>query len=231
MKRAFTIIYVLILVLFIGGMVLIGCQEKEGTLYMDKETEKTEDQHTRHSPAQSAGNAAERPGVKYYEDAEAARLGYMKATFAAGCFWGVEEMFRKIPGVVSTCVGYTGGRLENPTYKQVCSDRTGHAEAVQVVYDPAKVKYEQLLDIFWHGHNPTTRNRQGPDVGSQYRSGIFYHSLGQKEKAEESKAALAASGAYSREIVTEIVPAEPFYVAEDYHQQYLEKRGQSSCHF
>ncbi len=152
------------------------------------------------------------------------------ATFAAGCFWGVEETFREIKGVKATAVGYTGGHLEKPTYQDVCTDRTGHAEAVEVEYDPKEVSYDQLLKVFWENHDPTTVNRQGPDVGTQYRSAIFYHTPEQKAAAEASKAELAKSGKYHREIATEIVPASTFWKAEDYHQQYLEKRGMSSCH-
>ena len=153
-----------------------------------------------------------------------------KATFAAGCFWGVEATFQQVPGVISTRVGYTGGNLSNPTYKDVCTDRTGHAEAVEVEYDPAKVSYDQLLEIFWDNHDPTQLNRQGPDFGTQYRSAIFYHSREQERAAQASKLALEKSGRYSRPIVTEIVPATTFYQAEDYHQQYLGKRGLASCH-
>ena len=152
------------------------------------------------------------------------------ATFAAGCLWGVEENFRQIPGVKATTVGYTGGHSNNPTYADVCTDTTGHAEAVQVEFDPDVVSYEQLLKVFWGNHDPTTVNRQGPDVGTQYRSAIFYHSPQQKAAAEASKKELAASGKFHREIATEIVPAGTFWKAEDYHQQYLEKRGMSSCH-
>lgn len=153
-----------------------------------------------------------------------------KATFAAGCFWGVEAAFRQIKGVASTTVGYTGGHLPNASYEDVCSGRTGHAEAVLVEYDPAVVSYEQLLDVFWQEHDPTTLNRQGPDIGSQYRSAIFYHSPQQQAAAEASKAKLDASRRYSRPIVTEIVAAGPFCRAEEYHQQYLEKRGLARCH-
>jgi len=153
-----------------------------------------------------------------------------KATFGAGCFWGVEAAFRQIKGVDSTAVGYMGGKLKDPTYEDVCTDRTGHAEVVQVEFDPAQVSYEDLLHVFWENHDPTTLNRQGPDVGTQYRSVIFFHTPEQKEKAEASKKALANSGAYRRPIVTQIVPAEEFWRAEDYHQQYLEKRGLASCH-
>ena len=153
-----------------------------------------------------------------------------KATFAAGCFWGVEATFRQIPGVSATRVGYTGGDYKNPTYKDVCNDRTGHAEAVEVEYDPAKVSYKDLLNVFWENHDPTQFNRQGPDFGTQYRSVIFYHSPEQEQAAQASKQALEESHHFSRPIVTQIVPAVTFYEAEDYHQQYLEKRGLASCH-
>jgi peptide-methionine (S)-S-oxide reductase len=154
----------------------------------------------------------------------------MKATFAAGCFWGVEETFRSTPGVAATRVGYIGGHKDNPTYKEVCTDRTGHAEAVEVEFDPEKVKYTDLLNVFWENHDPTTLNRQGPDTGSQYRSAIFYHSDEQKAEAEKSRDEMAKSGRFKRPIVTQIVPADTFYEAEDYHQQYLAKRGLSHCH-
>ena len=147
-----------------------------------------------------------------------------KATFAAGCFWGVESAFRKVPGVVSATVGYTGGSHENPTYEDVCTGRTGHAEAVQLEYDPSTVTYEELLDVFWNIHDPTTPNRQGPDVGSQYRSAIFSHDDEQEAAAIASKEKLDGSGRLPKPIVTEIAPASTFYRAEDYHQGYLEKR-------
>ena len=153
-----------------------------------------------------------------------------KATFAAGCFWGVEVTFRQLPGVTSTRVGYTGGNFANPTYKDVCTDGTGHAEAVEVEFDPAKISYEQLLDVFWENHDPTQVNRQGPDYGTQYRSAIFYHSPEQKAAAEASKSGLEKSGRFSKPIATQIVPKATFFEAEDYHQQYLEKRGLASCH-
>ena len=153
-----------------------------------------------------------------------------KATFGAGCFWGVEATFRQIPGVTATAVGYEGGTLENPTYEDVCTDRTGHAEVVQVEFDPAKVAYETLLETFWTNHDPTTPNRQGVDVGTQYRSVIFYHTPDQQQRAEASRDQMWASGRFKRPIVTQIVPAATFYRAEDYHQQYLEKRGLASCH-
>jgi peptide-methionine (S)-S-oxide reductase len=153
-----------------------------------------------------------------------------KATFGAGCFWGVEATFRRIPGVVETAVGYAGGQTENPTYKEVCTDRTGHAEVVEVEYDPSKVSYGQLLDVFWSSHDPTQVNRQGPDYGTQYRTVIFYHDDEQKAEAEASKQNLEASRRFARPIATQIVPAGPFYRAEEYHQRYLEKRGLENCH-
>jgi len=154
----------------------------------------------------------------------------VKATFAAGCFWVVEATFRQIPGVTATRVGYIGGKTENPTYKEVCTDRTGHAEAVEVDYDPGKVQYADLLKVFWENHDPTQLNRQGPDWGTQYRSAIFIHSPEQAAEAQTSKEALERAHRYSKPIATQIVPAETFYPAEDYHQQYLEKRGLASCH-
>lgn len=153
-----------------------------------------------------------------------------KATFGAGCFWGVEAVFRAIAGVVDASVGYTGGKTDHPTYEEVCSGRTGHAEAVLVTFDPTKVTYDELLEVFWANHDPTTPNRQGPDVGEQYRSAVFFHTPEQERKARELKAALDASGRFKRPIVTEITPAGPFHRAEEYHQRYLEKRGAASCH-
>src|SRR6266516_2594762 len=152
-----------------------------------------------------------------------------KAAFGMGCFWGSEATFRQVPGVVNATVGYMGGTLKNPAYRDVCTGTTGHAEVVQVEYDPSKVSYEDLLRVFWDNHDPTTLNRQGPDVGSQYRSVIFFHTPEQQAAAEASKEKLASSGRYRRPIVTQIVPASTFYRAEDYHQQYLEKRGLSTC--
>jgi len=153
------------------------------------------------------------------------------ATFAAGCFWGVEAKFRMIPGVEDAIVGYSGGKTDNPSYKEVCTDKTGHAEVVRVTFDPKKVSYETLVEAFWHMHDPTQMNRQGPDVGTQYRTAIFYHSPEQKAAAEKSKAALNASRKFSKPIATEITTAGPFWKAEEYHQRYLEKRGAASCHF
>jgi peptide-methionine (S)-S-oxide reductase len=153
-----------------------------------------------------------------------------KATFGAGCFWGVEVAFRQVEGVLDAAVGYEGGRTENPTYRDVCTDSTGHAEVVEVTFDPAKVPYDRLLEVFWENHDPTTPNRQGPDVGTQYRSVIFFHTPEQEKAAIASKAKQEASGRFRRPIVTEIVPASSFYRAEEYHQRYLEKKGLATCH-
>ena len=150
-----------------------------------------------------------------------------KATFAAGCFWGVEAAFRSIPGVVSTRVGYTGGHVENPTYKQVCTDRTGHAEAVEVTFDPGQVSYEELLEAFWKNHDPTQLNRQGPDFGTQYRSAIFFHDDVQEKAARASLE--RAQDRFRKPIMTEITAASTFYEAEEYHQRYLEKQGLATC--
>lgn len=154
-----------------------------------------------------------------------------QATFAAGCFWGVEAVFRAVDGVIDTAVGYTGGDFDNPTYEDVCSDKTGHAEAVLVTFDPDRVSYEQLLDVFWECHDPTTENRQGPDVGTQYRSAIFYHDDAQRAAAAASKDRLEQSGVYHRPIVTEIAPAATFHRAEEYHQRYFQKHPTAAaCH-
>ncbi|MBV8553668.1 MAG: peptide-methionine (S)-S-oxide reductase MsrA [Acidobacteriaceae bacterium] len=153
-----------------------------------------------------------------------------KATFGAGCFWGVEATFREVDGVIDAAAGYEGGHTLNPTYKDVCTDQTGHVEVVEVEYDPAKVSYERLLNVFWDNHDPTQVNRQGPDVGTQYRTVIFYHSPEQEKTARESKAKLDASGRFRKPIATAIEPAQTFYRAEEYHQQYLAKRGLRHCH-
>jgi len=153
-----------------------------------------------------------------------------KATFGAGCFWHVESAFRKVKGVLNTAAGYMGGTLKNPTYEEVCTDKTGHAEVVQVEFDPKQVSYEQLLDVFWKIHDPTSLNRQGPDTGTQYRSAIFYHNEEQKTAAIKSKEKLEKSGKYKKPIVTEILPSKEFYKAEEYHQKYLEKRGLKVCY-
>ncbi|MDE2181359.1 MAG: peptide-methionine (S)-S-oxide reductase MsrA [candidate division NC10 bacterium] len=152
-----------------------------------------------------------------------------KVTFGAGCFWGVEAAFRRLPGVIATAVGYMGGSFENPTYHDVCSGTTGHAEVVEVEYDPSQVAYDELLALFWSIHDPTTLNRQGPDCGAQYRSVIFFHDADQQAAALASKRKLELSGKHQQPIVTEITPASTFYRAEEYHQQYLEKRAQPRC--
>jgi peptide-methionine (S)-S-oxide reductase len=152
------------------------------------------------------------------------------ATFGAGCFWGIEAAFRKVPGVLDVAVGYSGGHTQNPTYRDVCTDTTGHAEVVQVAFDPQKVSYEQLLDVFWTIHDPTQLNRQGPDYGKQYRTAIFFHTQEQEAAAKKSKQELESSGKLRRPIATEITPAGTFWRAEEYHQRYLEKRGAASCH-
>jgi peptide-methionine (S)-S-oxide reductase len=152
------------------------------------------------------------------------------ATFGAGCFWGVEAAFRQVEGVKATTVGFMGGTTKNPSYEDVCYRDTGHAEVVQVEFDPAKVSYEDLVTVFFENHDPTTLNRQGPDIGEQYRSAVFYENDEQRDAAEATKQRLGESGRYRRPIVTEITPAREFYRAEDYHQQYLEKRGLATCH-
>ncbi len=153
-----------------------------------------------------------------------------RATFAAGCFWGVEDTFRQVQGVANVTVGYTGGHTKNPTYQEVCTDRTGHAEAVEVEFDPKQVSYRELLAVFFQNHDPTQVNRQGPDFGTQYRSAIFFHDAEQEAEAREAKAALEKAGVFKRPIVTQIVPATDFYRAEEYHQRYFEKNGIRACH-
>ncbi len=153
-----------------------------------------------------------------------------QATFAAGCFWGIQAAFERLKGVIKTEVGYTGGHLQKPTYDDVCTDNTGHAEAVLVEFDPNTITYEKLLETFWSIHDPTQANRQGPDVGSQYRSAIFYHNELQQKAAQKSKDALEQSKRFSKPIATQIVPAEKFWNAEEYHQHYLKKRGEMMCH-
>src|SRR5580700_8662129 len=188
-----------------------------------------------HGPASGIGGpefsqdfSLSEPG-RYNQGMEHAEKDLLeKATFGAGCFWGVEAAFRRLAGVKSTQVGYAGGKFDHPTYEQVCTDRTGHAEAVEVTFDPKVISYHDLLEVFWDNHNPTTLNRQGPDVGNQYRSAIFFHSPEQEAEAKASRD--AAQARFSRPIVTEIVPAQTFWRAEEYHQQYLEKRGLSHCH-
>jgi len=155
-----------------------------------------------------------------------------KATFAMGCFWGPDDLFRKVPGVIDTAAGYTGGTKEHPTYEEVCTGTTGHAEAVEITFESVKISYDQLLDLFWKNHNPTTMNKQGPDVGAQYRSAIFFHTSEQEKAAQASKERLEKSGIWTDPIVTAIVSAGTFWRAEEYHQQYFAKRGMvATCHF
>ncbi len=156
-------------------------------------------------------------------------MEYEHATFAAGCFWGIQSAFEKKLGIINTTVGYMGGHTKNPTYKQVCTNTTGHAEVLQITFNPEQITYQELLTIFWDIHDPTQYHRQGPDIGSQYRSAIFYHTPTQKIVAEQSKKQQQQSGKYSKEIVTEITPATNFYPAEDYHQHYFEKQGINAC--
>lgn len=182
---------------------------------------------TRQQPEQARQQAEQARQQAEQARQQAEQGGYEKATFAAGCFWGVETTFRNVPGVVATQVGYTGGHTKEPTYKQVCAGRTGHAEAVEVTYDPNQLSYDRLLEVFWNCHDPTTPNRQGPDVGEQYRSAVFYHDEDQRLRAEASKA--DAQKKFDRPIVTEITPASTFWRAEEYHQQYLEKNGRAAC--
>mgnify|MGYP003618064604 CR=1 FL=1 len=184
----------------------------------------------RSSPASVPVRTPEQTSMNADRIAESKSGRVEKATFGAGCFWGVEAVFRKLPGVVATRVGYTGGSTQAPTYEDVCYRNTGHAEAVQVEFDPERISYAQLVDVFFANHNPTTLNRQGPDVGSQYRSVVFYHDDAQRIAAEAAKRALGESNRWGRPIVTQIVPAAEFHRAEEYHQQYLEKRGLSNCH-
>jgi peptide-methionine (S)-S-oxide reductase len=202
---------ILIVIAVIAGTVLIGHSaiNFKGKKQMDKE------------------QARNKPTAKNYQDADPNKCE--KATFAAGCFWHVQYEFDRLAGVVSTTVGYTGGITENPTYIQVCTGKTGHAEAVEIIYDPNNISYEELLDAFFKLHDPTTLNRQGFDVGLQYRSAIFYHNDGQRQAAVAAIGKLSKSGKFNHPIVTEVKPAGPFYKAEDYHQKYLEKRGVSSC--
>jgi peptide-methionine (S)-S-oxide reductase len=170
------------------------------------------------------------PGVaQRTQPSHCAHVNTEKATFGAGCFWGVEETFRNLKGVLSTAVGYAGGTKDNPTYEDVCTDATGHAEVVEVEFDPSQITYGELLDVFWSNHNPTTLNRQGPDVGRQYRSVIFYHSPEQEAAAQASKSKIEKSGRFNRPVVTQIESAPKFWCAEEYHQRYLQKRGQSHC--
>ncbi len=182
------------------------------------------------SGAESANSKLSKNGLFLVQNAPKTLPKTELASFAAGCFWGVEQEFRKHKGVIATAVGYMGGQVANPTYEQVCEGKTGHAETVQVEFDPKTVTYTELLDTFWHLHDPTTLNRQGPDVGTQYRSIVFYHSADQKKQALKTRDELQASGELENAIVTEINPAADFWKAEAYHQQYVEKGGHAVCH-
>ena len=184
---------------------------------------------TRARLASQAANGNKRVVARREQSHHDLPMQMEKATFGAGCFWGVEETFRNLKGVRSTAVGYAGGIKENPTYEDVCTDRTGHAEVVEVEFDPSQISYDELLDVFWSNHNPATLNRQGPDVGTQYRSAIFYHSAEQEATAMASKERLGKSGRFNRPVVTQIEAAPKFWRAEEYHQRYLQKRGQSHC--
>lgn len=210
MNRAIIIskFFAAILAAAVGAASTDGCAKKQVA-----DMNSTPKQNTAPRPADNTGKAGK----------------YEKATFAAGCFWGVEASFRAVEGVVATSVGYTGGQLDNPTYKAVCTDKTGHAEAVEVTYDPNIVSYQELLAVFWKIHDPTTPNRQGPDVGTQYRSAILYHNPQQQALAQDSMKKLHKSAKFDKPIVTEIIPAQKFYKAEEYHQRYLEKQGKTSC--
>lgn len=204
-----------------GGCILLG-----QTTCRDTSSSPAAGAHSPHSGRESRMSESEEAGLPARE----APPGTGEtATFGAGCFWGVEAAFRKVAGVTDTAVGYSGGSFANPTYEDVCSGRTGHAEVVRVTFDPGRASYEQLMEVFWSCHDPTTPNRQGPDVGTQYRSAIFFHSPAQEAAARTSKAAQEASGRFPGRIVTEITPAAAFYRAEEYHQRYLEKRGDASC--
>jgi len=234
-----------ILAVFVTVISMVGCP-KEADNMNDSQEQQPTASNPNH-PGLASEPVDDTPGPEQCQKADARPLGsvraeprpstkqpaqsakYEKATFAAGCFWGVEASFRAVEGVVATQVGYTGGRRANPTYTQVCTDKTGHAEAVEVTYDPEKVSFERLLDLFWKIHDPTTLNRQGPDVGRQYRSAIFYHSPEQKTLAQASMQNLEKARAFNRPIVTQILPAPKFYRAEEYHQRYLEKQAKSSC--
>lgn len=229
-----------LLAIFIAAVSMGGCPREEADNMGDSQKQQKTANEPNSPAIDTAANPdadkarpqqnpqAQTPALKEVEQpAESAK--YEKATFAAGCFWGVEASFRTVEGVVATQVGYIAGQRENPTYRQVCTDETDHAEAVEVTYDPNVVSYQGLLDIFWKIHDPTTLNRQGPDVGTQYRSAILYHSPEQKALAEISMQRLEKNRVFRRPIVTEILPAPEFYKAEEYHQRYLEKQGKTSC--
>jgi peptide-methionine (S)-S-oxide reductase len=216
--------------LLLGAVVVAGIAAAAIVL-PQRGTEPVNEAKTNESPSDVAVSPTqEKPKMITSKFAESKSGRVEKAVFGAGCFWGVEAAFRRTPGVLSTTVGYAGGAVVNPTYEQVCTDTTGHAEVVQVEFDPGQITFEQLLEVFWTNHNPTQLNRQGPDFGKQYRSVVFYVDDAQRATAEASKERLAASGKFSKPVVTQIAPLTTFYAGEEYHQQYLEKRGLSHCH-
>jgi len=229
-----------LLAILIGAVSMGGCLREEADNMGDSQKKQIEvneqtspavdtaDTSVADKPRPQQNLQALTPAPKPVEQ-PAEPVKYEKATFAAGCFWGVEASFRTVEGVVATQVGYTGGQRADPTYRQVCTDKTGHAEAVEVTYDPKKASFEDLLDLFWKIHDPTTLNHQGPDVGTQYRSAVFYHTPQQKALAQESMQKLEKARAFKSPITTKIVPAPQFYKAEEYHQRYLEKQGRTSC--
>lgn len=217
--------------LLLGAVVVAGLAAAAIVLPQRGTPPVSETRNEASSPTEVAeSQSQEKPKMITSKFAESKSGRVEKAVFGAGCFWGVEAAFRRTPGVLSTTVGYAGGAVVNPTYEQVCTDTTGHAEVVQVEFDPGQISFEQLLEVFWTNHNPTQLNRQGPDFGKQYRSVVFYADDAQRATAEASKERLAASGKFSKPIVTQIAPLTTFYAGEEYHQQYLEKRGLSHCH-
>ena len=216
--------------LLLGAVVVAGIAAAAIVLPQRSSPPVIEAQQNKSPSDVAVSPSQEKPKMITSKFAESKSGRVEKAVFGAGCFWGVEAAFRKTPGVLSTTVGYAGGAVVNPTYEQVCTDTTGHAEVVQVEFDPGQITFEQLLEVFWTNHNPTQLNYQGPDYGKQYRSVVFYVDATQRATAEASKERLAASGKFSKPVVTQIAPLTTFYAGEEYHQQYLEKRGLSHCH-
>jgi peptide-methionine (S)-S-oxide reductase len=216
---------ILALIMLFAMVFVAGCDEKQWqSMVSGVNQQKTGGGAAMNSPAEQ-----DKAAVQADTKADAAQKREV-AMFGAGCFWGVEATFRKVPGVLDTAVGYSGGHTKNPTYKQVCTDKTGHAEVIRIEFDPAKISYKQLLEVFWANHDPTTVNRQGPDVGTQYRSVVFFFSPEQEAAAKTVKAELTRAKRFGRPIVTQIVPAGEFWRAEEYHQRYLEKKGLDNCH-
>jgi peptide-methionine (S)-S-oxide reductase len=211
------------------GFILSGCSERDNDLQSKRGDESRYTRSTCVSSAPGESEHSEHSSDPAMSGHESKPAKVETATFAAGCFWGVEHRFRQVEGVIQTAVGFMGGVVDDPSYKQVCTGRTGHAEVVQLQYDPSVVSYDELLDVFWASHDPTSLNRQGWDVGAQYRSAVFFHTPQQEAAAKASKEKLEQSGKYSGKIVTEITPASTFWKAEEYHQQYLAKHGKISC--